>query len=198
MRNICLFIGLLFIYSCVPAQEMSNDALLKDVDGHINYFKSQKNKKNQIKVSELFEDTQKLPFAPDSINKVFEIVEIEKLDSCYKKFGNIIESKDVYLINVSEIIDDSIRKDTFNILGEKYVLTGVYKVLSVCDTLQNGTKIEVGQKYKMLLISYFDKILPTMYHGENMTICLDNVCILHFPIGSIGNFYTSNLLNWEL
>ncbi|MDR1006109.1 MAG: hypothetical protein LBL74_04520 [Bacteroidales bacterium] len=160
------------------------------IEGHINYYRSIKNKSGKINVSKLFENANRQEIIEDSIQKTFEIVGIEKLDSCYKVDKNTLEPIDAYVISVSNVIDGNLKKDTFNILGEQYPLTGVYHILS-CDTMQNGIKIEIGQRYNMLLISYFDRILPNMYHETNMPICLNNICILHFPIGFIMNFYTT-------
>lgn len=132
----------------------------------------------------------------DSIQMEFEVVTIEKMTDFYKvKIGENLKDKklkkvDVYHITLCPIVEGKRQKQTVYILGKKYVEDVTYHIFSVGDTVLKSKRIKEGQRYNFLLLSFFDKELPDMY-GYLVPVCFDNVCTLRFPIGMLGNFYTT-------
>lgn len=196
----------LYILICNIAFAQSYFTKEEQLMGNIRFFtkeyKAHKTYNNKIKASIIdykrFMDSNDtiLRDIEDSIQMEFEVGTIEKVDDFYKiKIGEktedqMLKNVDVYHITLCPIVEGKRLRDTVYILGEMHVGDVTYHIYSVADTVLKSEKITEGQRYNFLLLSFFDKQLPSMY-SYLVPLCFDNVCTLRFPIGRLGNFYTT-------
>lgn len=151
----------------------------KKVLGNICYMKEytkycKNGKVLEIQISDKPLDT--ICDSKDSIREVFIIRKIEKVKYAYCKIDNILYPKNVYKIYLQCISNPS-----FNY---------VYQVLSIEDKVEGKTKIKEGEKYNLLLISYFAR--DKFRQGNYYDILLDDVYMVFVPMHVWGlNFYTT-------
>ena len=161
--------------------------------GMINYYKDKKTIKGKINISCIAADKDSKAYfsIPDSIYGRFEVLQITRFDSSFHRIKwDMIEPIDVYQITIARVEDSILVGDSVNIRGKYYQRLDMYNVLSVDYPLDYCNKIKVGQRYDLLLISFFDKC-DNIFHDDRQDFCIDNVCIFNFPIGMIGCFYTT-------
>lgn len=69
-----------------------------------------------------------------------------------------------------------------------------YDVFSIDNKTESRTKLIIGEKYKLLLLSYFGKDIKPMVEGKYVFLLIDDVWISQVYMDNI-NIYTSPCIN---